>query len=219
MSVQSFASWLHSSKEYFWAANVPGCAPLSCLSACKLQNLIWRFSEAPSKTVTKEEKPTLSQRGRGKTISFFGRLPLYRDYLIFAQCLPKAVSFLLRLKYFVLLANFAVSACFSHCRETNGWATDQRLQERAVFQLKAETQEYVQAIISSFFYNTSRIKDSKKLKRETLVSKFLPPLKEKCKIIEAGRRRATWQRVRGDGDGARTDSRTRGVFTLSDKSE
>ena len=46
-------------------------------------------------------------------------------------------------KYFVLFANFAVSGCFSHCRETNEWPTDQRLQERAVFQLKAYIDKYV----------------------------------------------------------------------------
>ena len=86
------------------------------------------------------------KRGKAKPVIF------QRLHHFFFQCLPNLLPRqFCKLKYFVLFANFAVSGCFSHCRETNGWPTDQRLQERAVFQLKAKTQEYVQTIMSNFF--------------------------------------------------------------------
>ena len=60
-----------------------------------------------------------------------------------------------KLKYFVLFANLAVSGCFSHCRETNEWPTDQRLQEGAVFQLKAYGEKYVAGNEQDFYKSFS----------------------------------------------------------------
>ena len=83
----------------------------------------------------------------------FGRFTYCRDCLIFAQCLPNVKPFFVKLKYFVLFANLAVSGCFSHCRETNEWPTEQRLQERAAFQLKAYAENMSQAMSKIFTNN------------------------------------------------------------------
>ena len=68
--------FLHSSRECLCAANVPRCAPLSCLSSWKLQNVISLFSEALLKMATMYffENPTLPKRGHQnqKTIAFIG---------------------------------------------------------------------------------------------------------------------------------------------------